>query len=353
MKDERNLTLDVVKGIAILLVLFGHIIQYTSCNAFDFFENKLFIFIYSFHMPLFMLVSGYLFYNTLKKEDSGKRVIKRLGKFLLLILFFTIINYYVNSIRELIINNNVHNMFSAYWANSLNGFWFLWSIIASTIIIALSYKITNNKVLQKIFLIILSPLVYLFPNGNNNLYMYIIFLIGFLYNEYKDKIPKEINKLKYTIFLIFPLMLFLWKKEMYIYISGMFNFTSLNGFVYQILIDIYRTILGIFGSIFVITGVETILQIKSKTVNILLNKLQNIGKNSLKIYLLQVIILENIFANFYKNICINVGKNIFYINQGVYYILVFITFISLIIFIEYIIKFLDKYKISKYLFLDK
>ena len=42
---SRNLYLDVVKGIAIILVVFGHNIQYGSfeCNNGDFFENPLFI----------------------------------------------------------------------------------------------------------------------------------------------------------------------------------------------------------------------------------------------------------------------------------------------------------------------
>ena len=46
---SRNIYLDIVKGIAIILVVFGHNIQYGSfeCNNGDFFENPLFIAIYS------------------------------------------------------------------------------------------------------------------------------------------------------------------------------------------------------------------------------------------------------------------------------------------------------------------
>lgn len=45
--------LDVVKGFAIFLMLWGHSIQYCTNGEFDFFENNAFKFIYSFHMPLF------------------------------------------------------------------------------------------------------------------------------------------------------------------------------------------------------------------------------------------------------------------------------------------------------------
>ena len=55
--ERRNQQLDIVKGFAIVLVVLGHAIQYTYRD----FDN-LFVFrlIYSFHMPLFMFVSGML-----------------------------------------------------------------------------------------------------------------------------------------------------------------------------------------------------------------------------------------------------------------------------------------------------
>ena len=48
----------------IILVIIGHSIQYGSGSNFIekqmFFNNYLFKFIYSFHMPLFIMISGYL-----------------------------------------------------------------------------------------------------------------------------------------------------------------------------------------------------------------------------------------------------------------------------------------------------
>lgn len=48
---ERERALDVIKGVGILLVVVGH----TSC------PDVLKTWIYSFHMPLFFMVAGYLF----------------------------------------------------------------------------------------------------------------------------------------------------------------------------------------------------------------------------------------------------------------------------------------------------
>ena len=64
---ERNRNIDIVKGIAIFCVLWGHCIQgMVSDDAF--FNLWVVKLIYSFHMPLFALTSGYLFFRTSQKS---------------------------------------------------------------------------------------------------------------------------------------------------------------------------------------------------------------------------------------------------------------------------------------------
>ena len=57
---QRLLYLDNLKGFLIILVILGHCIEYGT-ESFD--ENTLFKIIYSFHMPLFFMISGYLSYK--------------------------------------------------------------------------------------------------------------------------------------------------------------------------------------------------------------------------------------------------------------------------------------------------
>ena len=68
---KRNILIDFLKSISIILVVLGHCIQYGSGYLYlvnnNFFYNKLFMFIYSFHMPLFAAISGYLFYKSINK----------------------------------------------------------------------------------------------------------------------------------------------------------------------------------------------------------------------------------------------------------------------------------------------
>lgn len=58
---KRIEILDMAKGVAIFLVLWGHCIQYFSSGDDDFYNNFVFKFIYSFHMPLFMIIMGICF----------------------------------------------------------------------------------------------------------------------------------------------------------------------------------------------------------------------------------------------------------------------------------------------------
>lgn len=54
MINERNRSIDAVKGVLILLVIIGHVLV----GPID--EHVVRYVIYSFHMPAFFFVSGYL-----------------------------------------------------------------------------------------------------------------------------------------------------------------------------------------------------------------------------------------------------------------------------------------------------
>lgn len=66
MNDLRISYIDQLKGIAILLVVLGHVIGYNNCE-----NSFLWRFIYSFHMPLFMFISGYVAQMTFRIENFG------------------------------------------------------------------------------------------------------------------------------------------------------------------------------------------------------------------------------------------------------------------------------------------
>lgn len=76
-RKERWDELDVLKGIGIILVLFGHL----PIN------NEMHILIYSFHMPLFFFCSGIFF----KRRTLKENMIKDIRTILIPYLFFAFV----------------------------------------------------------------------------------------------------------------------------------------------------------------------------------------------------------------------------------------------------------------------
>lgn len=73
----RDIAIDIVKGICILLVVWGHLPRTGSCYG----ElTKLVEFLYSFHVETFILLSGFLFANKTWSEENAKGIVTRLVK---------------------------------------------------------------------------------------------------------------------------------------------------------------------------------------------------------------------------------------------------------------------------------
>ena len=74
MQNTKRLEyVDIMRGIAITLVVAGHVIQFNGIPT----NNSTFEFIYSFHMPLFFAISGYIIQKVTKIESW-----QQYGKFL-------------------------------------------------------------------------------------------------------------------------------------------------------------------------------------------------------------------------------------------------------------------------------
>lgn len=63
--SKRQLSFDALKLITIFLVIWGHCVQHLLSS--DYYEDTVYVVIYSFHMPLFFFIypMGYIPYLTL------------------------------------------------------------------------------------------------------------------------------------------------------------------------------------------------------------------------------------------------------------------------------------------------
>lgn len=288
---SRNHFLDFTKAIAIILVVLGHCIQYGSGGHYLkealFYDNNLFKFIYCFHMPLFMIISGYLFSFGINRESSKLLI----GKFKSLIvpIFSWSIILYLYIIFANILNDNfsIVETIKSYFLYCIYSLWFLWAVFYCSLIVILINRYFKDSIIIYTVVFIIS---FIIPDSYNlHLYkfMYPFFIIGYFYNKYYHKLERIFMN-KYIVFIIgavFLFMLCFFERESYIYVS---RHTLLNkDFVNQLLCDLYRYTIGIIGSI-------VMLLILYKVYNFMINHrlindnsfILTVGKNTMGIYII-------------------------------------------------------------------
>lgn len=341
---KRSPYLDIIKAILIILVIIGHSIQYGSGSTYLekqlFFNNYLFKFIYSFHMPLFIMISGYLSYNSLNKNSLKETFISKFKSLIIPLFFWSIIPFIINLEFYSIIESL--KLFIAVFSTNL---WFLWSLFYINILV----KLINKYFKDNIFIYILSFLItFILPNTfvikyfniQFSLYsfLYFYFLIGYFYKKYnlEDKLNKLFN-IKTLIIntIIFILLLIPFSTNDYIYVSGI----NIIGNYKQLFIDLYRYLLGLLGSIELLLLIKLLLP---KIKDNLKDKLLYLGKNTLGIYIISSIIHPYLLPIITKDLA------------NINYLFVFIESIIILIISIIIIELIKKNKfLSKYLLGEK
>lgn len=299
----RDKKIDILKGIAIILVVIGHTIQFTKGPVYGgggFFNNPLFSLIYTFHMPLFMLVSGYLFYESLNKYSMRELILKKFKSMIIPILCWNL------SFKLLlfILGKSTFDLGNLIFG-TLSSYWFLWAVFYCSIGLLIGRNIFGDSI---IFHIIVMIVLLITPNIlGKDLYgfMYPYFIVGYSAKKHDFNIEK-VNF--WTVLIPFTVLLVFWDKEKYIYTTGL-SLMQGDTPVITLGIDIYRWGIGALGSLIIIKLIDILN--KNKKIN--LSTLIYLGENTLGIYLINPyinIILSRltIFENFndlsYTLICV-------------------------------------------------
>lgn len=182
---------DIAKFFAIISVIYGHCIQHYLDK--DPLYNPVYLFIYSFHMPLFMIISGYFSSNSLKldlKSFIKKKSIQLLLPYCSWQLISVLIKFLLNDIDiESIVRYD---------------FWFLMSLYICSIFAWFLCHI--RRPYQILFLIgsIIITQVGLFRLKD----MYPSFLLGLLLFRKEDWIKKYKRELTLSILLLCVVLLY-------------------------------------------------------------------------------------------------------------------------------------------------
>lgn len=323
--SDRNKIIDLIKGFTIFLVVLGHCIQFGSgsnyMNENLFFDNFIFKFIYSFHMPLFAVISGYLFYFSLNKYEFKDLFIRKIKQLLIPIISTSIINIIINIIlKRVSIGINFQSLkyiITIFYTN----LWFLWALLFCSLTVLIFNKFFKNSIyLYLIFFIVL----FITPDILNLYYfkfLYPFFIIGLFFNKY-NILKNNIYCNKYLIisFIIHLIILFIFNNNIYIYNTG-FTILGKENIFMQIFYDLFRILAGLSGVVLTLCFINCV---KTK-VNVLDKIILLLGKQSMGIYIISGYIfsylLPKLTYNFNSNILINLVESII------------ITFISYLIVI--------------------
>ncbi len=262
---NRNNYIDLAKGIGIILVVLGH------------HETKLTDYIYSFHMPLFFILSGMLYKTNLKYKElffkKANSIIKPYVKYSFLLYFLWIlvnkfqnINIdYVEGLRGIFLGVKIKNISTMDWGVQL---WFLLCLF-----IIINYFYVISRFFKKYTIILL--ILFIFTNhyfvenlGFRNYWCFltgmvclIFYSFGYYFKEILNKeTSKEFNLIIFILFFLISII-----------------FSKLNGRA-NILVNNYQNYFY-----FIIAGVSGFLWLYYfiKLVNFQNMILYKIGKNSL------------------------------------------------------------------------
>lgn len=289
MKTNRLHNLDFIKGFAILNVMLGHFIQYYIYRGdVMFLKDPVFRWIYTFHMPLFMTISGYIFWSGQREKALSTVIINRLRGIGIPLVTWGLI-FAAVKMRWMNETISAAGMISLI-IKEIYGTWFLWSILICTCLLASIEKLPCRDCSKLVIHFIGFLLLLKVPNGGYYMFMYPFYLFGYLFHKHEKHIMKYKKPILMVSFVAFIVLGLGFGEQHYIYTSWIDPFVSPYGMKRQLMIDVYRYVTGAVGTISVTFICNYVF--KKLQGNVVSNVLTEFGKFSLQLYLTQKLFLE-------------------------------------------------------------
>ena len=224
MMKERIEWIDILKGIAIILVVLGHM-PYSECN------DGIYHAIYSFHMAMFFILAGFTTSLSQKNKESGYFIRQ---KFYALCLPYIVWNFLVlpfPSVSECTSGYDMYERFIICVSGRCNNggaYWFLLTLFAlqcTYLLYAWSEKRIKNAFCRCAVLgILYMPIImlhYLYGAGGNGFGLatqaylfYIPFMVGVCMNKYPAVYRMMFSKWAFVVWVLLALYVPLLRKDL-------------------------------------------------------------------------------------------------------------------------------------------
>lgn len=265
---QRLQYLDVLRGVAVILVIFGHCLQSSFVN---YPKLPVYYLIYSFHVPLFVFVSGYLLKFQLKK--STKHFInERFFRLFIPYLIWMTIRGFVY--KDALVSINILQFITRGVLLPQTP-WFLYTLFFSSCITFILIK-SNSRLAHYIFIIFVFIINLLkFPFLDNAYLLSLILILhysmimyfGFIYYKNGKKLSNSFVLLSVSVLYVIAY-----------YLSG----TEFNNSFYQYPLKLFTTFSLIYIAFYFVKRFKFLSKNKY---------LSRFGRYALELYVIHYIFL--------------------------------------------------------------
>jgi fucose 4-O-acetylase-like acetyltransferase len=321
MNKNRIVWIDIAKGIGIITVILGHMSI----------PNILQRYIFSFHMPLFFFLSGYLFSQ--QSMSTLNYIKKRIRTILLPYVLFSIIIIIIWAIVNISTRDIIPSLYSTLIGNGAgNGFWFLICLFITEVVFFILQRYIKNKLTLSILILFSGGIGYLFSVYNIHLIWKVDVMftsLVFLYSGYHAKkynILEPINRMKKL--LLISICFFLSIIFCFINHKGNIGHVDMNSNYYGNILFFY---ISAFSGILFIKFIAQYLEHSKTLIN---NALIYLGRNTLILLMLQGT-LPQLLQKFVQ-IIFNISQNVINTSPILKYSCRIISLGLLIVFVQII-----------------
>jgi fucose 4-O-acetylase-like acetyltransferase len=271
---ERNVFFDNVKGFLIFLVVLGHVLEkYYMQNSFLY---VLWVGIYSFHMPLFIYVSGYFSKNIQKTQEHS---------FTRFLLPYFIWNTGIFAFRHFYFHTG-----SIYLLYAAVPYWYFLSVFTMILVLPVLTRIHYNIILAFGATLVLGfrEEVGDFLSLSRTIYLLGFFLLGFYSNDIVFKFLRK-QKIKILIAAGLAIFAFVWFVVMRFGLSEIIppHLCYNTHYRYGKWLGLFIRVISIFAAL--LFGGLTLSWMTEKKCF-----LTKIGKNTLVIFVFHIYFVANI-----------------------------------------------------------
>jgi fucose 4-O-acetylase-like acetyltransferase len=295
---------DILRGLAIILVVVGHVVQ---THAPDFDHNAVFKGIYMFHMPLFFYISGMVYGLkpvSITTQQFLRSIPKKAEQLLLPFLCWYLLSWMLSDHTTAIADH-----FLLLYKSPDYGLWFLWALfviyiladlgkwlaektrfpyLAVCAVIAFSLFHLNNRYVQVL--------------GSGQIANYFpLFIAGAFYKQILAAVQRHSRLLATACTVAFPVLVFLWDRNNPVEIGGMlqkaYRLPALG-----ILDTAYLSLSFLSKSIFSAVGIVVFFIVAMRFTgpdasSRLKNSLSFIGQRTLEVYALHYFFIGTKFSD--------------------------------------------------------